>query len=396
MPRTSLVWPSNCGSTSRTVSTAVIPARMSSLSGRSEPVFSLRAFASTTLRNVFTSACSKPARWVPPLVVAITLTNVRTSVSYPVPHRIATSTVHSRSSSREESCPVASSTGTVSLNSPVPCRRHTSVTGGSVARWSTNSAMPPSWRMSSARGSPRSSAVLHRVQDGPQALSLGFPMASDRRTARRSAAVTTGRTTARCAAALPGGDHLGPHQRRPLARFTRAVSQSCNVLAAAPRMVGRRPLPRRLGEAARQTRSAQGHQLGRGDRRRLVCTGKKGGADVGYGRKGKGTTVMLMVDGEGTPLSAFVTDAATSEVQSIESLVDERMTSPQAEASAVRQGGGCRLAAGVAADCAGSCCSARTARTAPKRPPTMAASCGATSAGTKWSVRSAGCTTSAG
>ena len=34
-----------------------------------------------------------------------------------------------------------------------------------------------------------------------------------------------------------------------------------------------------------------------------------------------------MVDGEGTPLSAFVTDAATSEVQSIESLVDERMTS---------------------------------------------------------------------
>ena len=33
-----------------------------------------------------------------------------------------------------------------------------------------------------------------------------------------------------------------------------------------------------------------------------------------------------MVDGEGTPLSAFTTDAATSEVQSIESLVDERMT----------------------------------------------------------------------
>lgn len=35
---------------------------------------------------------------------------------------------------------------------------------------------------------------------------------------------------------------------------------------------------------------------------------------------------MLMVDGEGTPLSAFTTDAATSEVQAIETLVDERMT----------------------------------------------------------------------
>ena len=33
-----------------------------------------------------------------------------------------------------------------------------------------------------------------------------------------------------------------------------------------------------------------------------------------------------MVDGEGTPLTAFTTDAAISEVQSIESLVDERMT----------------------------------------------------------------------
>ena len=35
---------------------------------------------------------------------------------------------------------------------------------------------------------------------------------------------------------------------------------------------------------------------------------------------------MVMVDGEGTPLSAFATDAATSEVHNIEPLVDERLT----------------------------------------------------------------------
>ena len=35
---------------------------------------------------------------------------------------------------------------------------------------------------------------------------------------------------------------------------------------------------------------------------------------------------MLMVDGQGTPLSAFTTDAATSEVHAIETLVDERTT----------------------------------------------------------------------
>lgn len=35
---------------------------------------------------------------------------------------------------------------------------------------------------------------------------------------------------------------------------------------------------------------------------------------------------MLMVDGEGTPLSAFTTEASTSEVHAIETLVDERVT----------------------------------------------------------------------
>jgi len=52
---------------------------------------------------------------------------------------------------------------------------------------------------------------------------------------------------------------------------------------------------------------------------------KKRGAEVGYGRKGKGTTIMLMVDGEGVPLSAFTTAATTSEVHAIETLVDERV-----------------------------------------------------------------------
>ncbi len=35
---------------------------------------------------------------------------------------------------------------------------------------------------------------------------------------------------------------------------------------------------------------------------------------------------MLMVDGEGTPLSAFTTTANISEVHAIETLVDERLT----------------------------------------------------------------------
>jgi transposase len=66
--------------------------------------------------------------------------------------------------------------------------------------------------------------------------------------------------------------------------------------------------------------------LGRSDRRWLVFTSKKGGAELGYSHKGKGTTLLLMVDGQGTPLSAFTTAANTSEVHAIETLVDERVT----------------------------------------------------------------------
>ena len=43
VPSTSLVWPSNCGSASRTVTTAVRPARMSSFSSLSLPTLSRRA-----------------------------------------------------------------------------------------------------------------------------------------------------------------------------------------------------------------------------------------------------------------------------------------------------------------------------------------------------------------
>ena len=46
VPRTSLVWPSNCGSASRTVTTAVRPAKTSSFSTLSLPALSLRELAS--------------------------------------------------------------------------------------------------------------------------------------------------------------------------------------------------------------------------------------------------------------------------------------------------------------------------------------------------------------
>jgi transposase len=50
----------------------------------------------------------------------------------------------------------------------------------------------------------------------------------------------------------------------------------------------------------------------------LVRLGKKGGADVGKTRRGKGSKWMVVVDGQGIPLGIHVTSASLAEV----SLVD--------------------------------------------------------------------------
>ena len=80
MPSTSLVCPSNCGSGSRTETTATRPSRTSSLVTGSSPFFSSRAARSCSF-SVRTMARSKPATWVPPCGVAMTFTNERTTVS---------------------------------------------------------------------------------------------------------------------------------------------------------------------------------------------------------------------------------------------------------------------------------------------------------------------------
>ena len=80
VPRTSFVCPSNCGSASRTVTTAVSPSKMSSFATESSLARSTRAARSCSF-TVLVSARSKPVRWVPPLGVAMTLTKERVTDS---------------------------------------------------------------------------------------------------------------------------------------------------------------------------------------------------------------------------------------------------------------------------------------------------------------------------
>ena len=60
---------------------ASCPARMSSFSSLSLPTLRRRAFCSTWVRSTFISPCSKPCWCVPPLGVAMMLTNERVTVS---------------------------------------------------------------------------------------------------------------------------------------------------------------------------------------------------------------------------------------------------------------------------------------------------------------------------
>ena len=80
VPSTSLVWPSNCGSGSRTPITAVSPSWASSLLAGSSPFFSSRAARNCSFSDL-PRARSKPVTCVPPLGVAMTLTNDRVRVS---------------------------------------------------------------------------------------------------------------------------------------------------------------------------------------------------------------------------------------------------------------------------------------------------------------------------
>ena len=122
---------------------------------------------------------------------------------------------------------------------------------------------------------PRRRSNCTGSRTAPKPYRLGRTMASDRRLVPTSTCGVAWRTAPCTAACVSGRGIVGTHQRRTLARFSRAVSQSYNVLAAASRMDRRRRVPDGLATFAQQTRSLQAHQLGRSNRRWLVFTGKK-------------------------------------------------------------------------------------------------------------------------
>jgi transposase len=64
-------------------------------------------------------------------------------------------------------------------------------------------------------------------------------------------------------------------------------------------------------------------------RRRQLCPGEKRGPKVGKTKRGKGTKWMVLVDGQGTPLGAYLDSASPAEV----TLLEQTLDTVQVEAS---------------------------------------------------------------
>ena len=91
----------------------------------------------------------------------------------------------------------------------------------------------------------------------------------------------------RTAAGLSGGRVVGAPQRRPMERFTRAISLSCNLLATTAGVDEGRRLPASLETSAGAAGRSEADQLGGSAGRRHVFPRKKGGARSATPRKAK-------------------------------------------------------------------------------------------------------------
>jgi hypothetical protein len=84
-----------------------------------------------------------------------------------------------------------------------------------------------------------------------------------------------------------------------------------------------------LGATAEETRWTRRTGLECGDGRCDVRTGQKGGFSVGKAKKGKGTKLLVLIDGQGLPLGISVDSAQRSDVRQIEPLLEERILDKQ-------------------------------------------------------------------
>jgi transposase len=100
---------------------------------------------------------------------------------------------------------------------------------------------------------------------------------------------------------------------RSLGCVAQAIPQFLDLLAAAEGLARRRHLGKSVRPICRPTQRAGTVALGRDLYRRDVRSGKKRGLCVGKTKRGKGTKVVVVADGEGLPVGLHVCSASPHE-----------------------------------------------------------------------------------
>lgn len=120
-----------------------------------------------------------------------------------------------------------------------------------------------------------------------------------------------------CGRALPGG------------RCPQAIPHLLNLLAAAEGLARRRHLVKSVRPICRPTQRAGTVALGRDIYRRDVRAGKKRGLCVGKTKRGKGTKVVVVADGEGLPVGLHVCSASPHEATLAEATLAATQGQPE-------------------------------------------------------------------
>jgi transposase len=129
-----------------------------------------------------------------------------------------------------------------------------------------------------------------------------------------SQAQPEGRPASGGRSAVLRGHSVDPLDGGAVERAAPAVWQLDDVLAP-PEAVGReRGAAGPLAEAAEDAQRPPEAAMERVLHRRQLCPGEKRGAKIGPTKRGKGTKWMVLVDGAGTPLGAYLDSASPAEV----------------------------------------------------------------------------------
>jgi transposase len=111
-----------------------------------------------------------------------------------------------------------------------------------------------------------------------------------------------------------------------LAGYAKPLPTIPDLPPTLPRMGAQRRVQAHRGSIGRGLAKSRQAQFERMLYRRDLCDREKGGAAVGKTKRGKGTKLMAVADGAGTPVAVHAASASPHEVTLAEGTVEQRFT----------------------------------------------------------------------